>query len=492
MVFGAVLAAMSAHAQSPFGEIVTVEVMSVDVVVLDDQGAAITDLGPGDFEVLVNGKSAPITNFSAFGSSAAPEVPLEPHAPDAPVVAVHREAPPVTWVVYVDVLNTVRNRRKSALSQIEKFLQNGAFRNNDRILVAAFQGDAFKIEQPLTGDLAASGKSFRTLSNWAAPARQWEGPSYPDEEERQARVAINGLRDLMNVVDGMDGRVAMLIVSGGYDFASFAPERAHRLRTVYANVLARLVEGRITAYTFYAGPESLDSLSASGAGSGAAAASLGMLSEVAAFADETGGLTFRGPDARLDRVRTDLDHYYSLGFRPPPHRPGESVDVDVRVRRRGARVRHRDAVRRRTDQEAAQDITMAALVSTGAPPNPWRVQARVTQPRQNRSAGNSVHVDIIVPLSQVLLAEEGDQHVGRLLFYFAVRDATDHFRRLEERALPLAIPSKDLAAARGKSIRYSVELVLPSGSNDLSVTVADSVGEGRSTVRVPVLVRRGG
>ena len=160
------------------------------------------------------------------------------------------------------------------------------------------------------------------------------------------------------------------------------------------------------------------------------------------------------------------------------------------MKRDGVRARRRDAVRRRTDAETAHDLTMTALISDKPPANPWKLEVRIPEIRRNAITGYRARVEVIVPLAQMLLVEQNGRHAGRLLFHFAVRDAYGYFRRLEQRELPLNISSEEVAAARGKSIRYGVDLILPAGTNDLSVTVADYAGAGRSTVRAPIVVAR--
>ena len=484
-------------AQVPFGESLTIEVINVDVVALDRNGLAVTDLIADDFELFVNGRKMPITNFSAYASSAGETLSIE-STPTPERATVEKEAaPPVTWLVYVDLLNTVRYRRKKALDQLEEFFRNGGFRANDRILVAVFQGDAFRVVQPLTTRFSDGVRAMGELRNWARASREFadvdvdngpEGPLDQEEKERRVRVAINGLRDLTTLVDGIEGRVGLLIVSGGYDFSSFPIERARRLRTVYENVLARLVEGRITAYTVYAGKQALDGFGAASADPVDAQNDRATFSEVAAFADETGGIAFTNTATDLVRVRSDFDHYYSLGFRAPAHARGTSLDIDVRVRRPGVKVRHRDAVRRRSDQDAARDVTMSALVAEAAPANPWGVKVRVGPIQKKRPFGYRARIEVIVPLAGVLLTEQNGRHAGRLIFHFAVRDAHGYFRRLEERELPLALAADEVEKARTQSIRYTVDLLVPAGTNDLAVTVADFAGSGRSTSRAPVVV----
>lgn len=49
----------------------------------------------------------------------------------------------------------------------------------------------------------------------------------------------------------------------------------------------------------------------------------------------------------------DFRSYYSLGLRPP-RGDGEAHEVEVRIRRKGARVRHRRTMRpQEADEEAA-------------------------------------------------------------------------------------------------------------------------------------------
>src|SRR5690348_11977148 len=65
MVCGAVQAAPPA-AQSPFGEVIEVNVVNVDVHVTDRDGRPVPGLQRDDFEVYEDGKRVKVTNFEAI------------------------------------------------------------------------------------------------------------------------------------------------------------------------------------------------------------------------------------------------------------------------------------------------------------------------------------------------------------------------------------------------------------------------------------------
>jgi hypothetical protein len=200
----------------------------------------------------------------------------------------------------------------------------------------------------------------------------------------------------------------------------------------------------------------------------------------------SGGIAFNAVAgaAQLARVRADLEHYYSLGFHRTTQAAGRPFDLDVRVRRSDLRVRHRNALRVRTDSEAARDDTMGALLAIESPANPWGLRVVAAGARRMRWTQRTT-IDVHVPLTYVMLTPaSGGKRTGKLTFHFALRDGNGSYQRIESRELPLEIDKRDVA---GQTIRYTVQLDLPRGANDLAVTVADA--GGRSTARTTIEVR---
>lgn len=487
------LTAVSMAAQEHvFRETLEVEIVNVDVVVVDGKGAPVTDLTQSDFEVLVDGKPVAITNFSAYVSGVGHIVESAPSTQS--ISARPQQAPPATWIVFVDILHVVPTRRAGVLRRVEEFLLGDALRPGDRILIALFDGDAFRIEQPLTSDVRLAAAALERVQRRVAsrefaavPGMITSVAALLDLRERRIRSSLYALHNLTALASGIDGRVALLIVGGGYRMAMLNAMHQSRIRRLYGTLLERLVEGRITAYTIYAGPESLDGLNAGSRGGRPLPAPLTIASagEIGAFADETGGIAFNAAGAaQLARVRTDLEHYYSLGFRRTSQAAGKPSDLDVRVRRPDLRVRHRHALRVRTDSEAAWDDTMGALLEIEAPANPWGLRVVAAGARRLRWSQRTT-IDVHVPLTYVMLSPaSGGKRAGKLTFHFALRDGDGAYQRIESRELPLTVDKRDVG---GQTIRYTVQLDLPRGANDLAVTVADAGGRStaRTTIDVP-------
>ncbi|HVS30493.1 MAG TPA: hypothetical protein VMS98_03465, partial [Thermoanaerobaculia bacterium] len=217
-------------------------------------------------------------------------------------------------------------------------------------------------------------------------------------------------------------------------------------------------------------------------------------SEMAAFAAVTGGVSFNastGLDRRLERVRDDLENYYSLGFRAPSrsNRKGSNLEVQVRVRRPDVRVRHRTSIRVRSDDETASDATLAALLTQGEPANPWKLHIEIGAIRPARGRGRLARITIHIPLANVRFVETAGKRSARLSLHFAMRDASGNYQILDSRNLPLEI--EKTREISGNTIEYHVDLPIRADANDLAVTVFDRHGSAYSTVRRSVGSPRG-
>ena len=76
----------SALAQE-YGEVVDVNVVTVDVEVRDAQGRQVTDLDRGDFELFEDGKRVKLANFERVSRSPSPAAPTAAPACCAPAAA---------------------------------------------------------------------------------------------------------------------------------------------------------------------------------------------------------------------------------------------------------------------------------------------------------------------------------------------------------------------------------------------------------------------
>lgn len=138
-----------------FVEVVNVEVVNIDVYVTDADGKPVLGLGPDDFELKIDGRRVPISNFYAVEQQddellvrRGGELKAEPLLPPPPDDPLEREAAarqPVTVspehalhvVIYIDNLNLTPPNRNRVMRELRAFIREH-LRPEDRIMLASF------------------------------------------------------------------------------------------------------------------------------------------------------------------------------------------------------------------------------------------------------------------------------------------------------------------------------------------------------------------
>ena len=170
------LAALPAAAQpeprSPSGagfvEVVNVEVVNIDVYVTGADGKPVLGLGPEDFELKVDKRRVPISNFYAVeqqgdellvrrGGQLDPE-PLLPPPPEDPLEREAAARQPVAVppeqalhvVIYIDNLNLTPPNRNRVMRELRAFIRE-QLRPEDRIMLASFDR-YLNLRMPFTND----------------------------------------------------------------------------------------------------------------------------------------------------------------------------------------------------------------------------------------------------------------------------------------------------------------------------------------------------
>lgn len=234
-----------------FGEAVEVNVVNVDVYVSDKNGNRITDLQKSDFELLVDGKPAPITNFEALsGRVLARETAVAAPAAPAPTPAAPAVSPPDDggWnlVVLFDNSNLRPSGRTRAIQQLREFLTQN-LSPGDRVMLVS-QGLGLKVHLPFSSDPAAIARGLAEIGRLAVHGFQSDhdrrlafetimtiqetyvagidpipcplpianpAHSYASSRRDEVRRTLGSLTVLVNSLSGVPGRKALLHVSDG-------------------------------------------------------------------------------------------------------------------------------------------------------------------------------------------------------------------------------------------------------------------------------------
>lgn len=195
------------------------------------------------------------------------------------------------------------------------------------------------------------------------------------------------------------------------------------------------------------------------------------------LAAHTGGETIlnatRPGEALAERAQ-HFDTYYSLGYAVDDSRPGVYRSIEVKVKRPGLRVLHREGFREVTRDQQLENRTVAALLHNEWS-NPLRMYLEVGEPEKHKKKQYRVPVAVKVPMEHVTLLPFEEDHRGRLRMRVAFQ-GENGYDVSEERVVPLVVPNDRLAEAREQHVTLTVGLTFRPGSHKLAVSVYDEVG----------------
>jgi VWFA-related protein len=473
-----------------FAETIDVSVVNVEVFVSDRAGHPVNGLRREDFELRVDGRPVPITNFYA---SAAPPEATAPNASVGAPASVP-EAQRLTLVILVDEVNLSQEGRARALPALETFLR-ASLGPTDRVIVAVKQGADLKVRLPPPGDIPAILAALREV-----PTRMARGVHPPSEAELSARdlgldggdgkadlatprgpitgesesagrLLLRSLKDFVDSVAGLPGRKAVLYLTERLAVEVHDP--------LFRDLVERASAEQVTLYGMGAAEPRYALGARNGLGSD-------LERTLADLTTPTGGLSqangLAGP-AFLDRIRGDLGSYYSLGFAPDsPHDLG-SHRLEVRVPGRpGVTVRFPASYAGRPSEERLADRAVAAL-DLGVADNPLGVRLAVEGERPAAAGRRQVSLLIEMPVSSFTLVPSEGVRQGRVALAIVGRDAQGKRLPPQRAVIPVRVPEAKLAALQGKTAAHRLVLDLPTGSTRVAVAFSDELG-GRESVMV--------
>ena len=174
----------------------------------------------------------------------------------------------------------------------------------------------------------------------------------------------------------------------------------------------------------------------------------------------------------LARMRDDLSRYYSLGYSPPHQGDGRNHRIEVRVKRPGLRVRHRQTYRDKPALERTVDRVLASLLY-GYEDNPLEVQVEVGEGVPVPEGKLAVTIRLRIPLFKLAILTYPDRYEGKLRLLVAVRSADGASTPLRQVEVPIRVPRQQVLTAMGQYYLYELTLHLKPGEQRVAVAVRD-------------------
>jgi VWFA-related protein len=215
-----------------------------------------------------------------------------------------------------------------------------------------------------------------------------------------------------------------------------------------------------------------------------------------ALAEETGGALIGNTNdlgtALMQRVHSDLDSYYEVGYLPAATPPdGRFRSLEVKVARRGLTVRSRSGYFALPDTDAAPlmpyELPLLAAAAAEPVPSAFAYSAGVFRFGQTPTGVHHTLV-IEVPLEHLTFQENRKTRTYTLRFtaMALVKDGTGQVVQRFSEIFPLEGPIERLPALKRGRLRFKRQFEVPPGHYTLSTIARDQATE-RSSVKALTL-----
>ncbi len=528
-------------------ESIDIRVINVDVVVTDKKGNPVRNLAKDEFELYENGVPKPISNFYEVEGSKprnvvnAPAPGAQAQPAPAPAPAPREETPENLRrrvIFYIDNLSLQPFNRNRVFKAMKAFAQE-ILRPGDEAMIATFNR-SMKIRVPFTRDATQiqqtldviAGESALGLSN-RSEARDVQkriqdstsyddavasARSYAESVNHDLRQSVESLNALMSTLAGVEGKKILVLTTEGFQMQpgremfymidevgrekgwaaggtmleGMSFDAASQIQTVAKTANAN----GITLYAIHAG--------------GLGAMNEGMTAEndratphvvtqtaisnstesLQLMADMTGGLASINTNnytKAFHDIASDLDSYYSLGYRAGTERVDRQRSLEVRVRNRNYIVRARQTfVEKSTFAEMSDRVVANLLYNTKS--NDLHIVVITGTPKASDDLFR-VPVEIHIPMESLTLLPQGESYMGGFSVYVAVANKEGDMSDVARQSHQIRVPQSDIKNVNGKYYTYSLDLLMEPGPNRISVGVIDEVSSTTGFDRQQVVAR---
>jgi VWFA-related protein len=517
----------------PVSERVEVSVTNVDVIVTDSKGNRVPGLTREDFEVFQDGVPQTITNFYAVAGGKllledGKTVPL-----DSP--AVQEEVPrelKTRYIVYIDNLNIQPQNRNRMFKRLKEFIEANVGPHAEAMVVT--YNRSLKVKRRFTsekGDVlnAIEQSELETGGGTTLAGERRDAISRINEaqsEDQAIRIArsysqslrndleftVDAFKTSLNALAGVEGRKIFIYVSEGLPSAAGAelfdtiqkkfPGGRGTLETLdfdmnsrYASVVQAANANGVTIWALDASGLAADELvSAENRYMENRPSTFMMRQNMQApllmLAEQTGGMAAINTNDwkdSLDELSKDFSNFYSIGYRTTRAASDRPHGVEVKVKRKGLRVRARKGLVEKSTETRTAEAVVASLFYPRTE-NPLGVSVTLGEARPYDNENFLLPVRIAVPVGKLGLVPSGDRYEGQFFVYFVVLDALGKQSDLQVQRQAVSVPAKDFTTAQKKDFYYDVQLLVVPGGQKLSVALRDGVSNLTSYLQKNVFV----
>jgi VWFA-related protein len=502
---------------------VEVNYVEVDAYVTDAQGNVLTDLKADDFELLEDGKPQTISSFSPV------EIPVEraerPLFAAAPIeadVQTNKRQEGRVYLFVLDDLHTEFTRTPRVKAAARRFIERNFgtndvaavvftggrtssqdFTNNTRLLLAAI--DRFNGRKIRSATLERlDNRSLDPATNASTPGQD------PFDMERgyTARSAMNTLRSLSEFMAGVRGRrKAMLLISEGVDYNIFnvvtqGNNAATSVLEDTREAIAAAQRGNVSIYAIdprglATGAEDLIEVGSTMPEQGVGASSIMQEQRLAqdslrVLSAETGGFAAVNRNDFtdvFDRIVRENSSYYVLGYYSTnERRDGRYRKLNVRVKRPGAQVRHRNGYieargRKKAPAKPAEGVNVAVAEALGSPLPVAGVPIDVFAAAYKGTAPNAaVAFAAEIGIGGFNFTQKDGTFNEQLNLMLAATDSSGKLFPGDRHKVTLALKPETYARAQKSGVRILTQLNLPPGRYQVRLAAGNNGGVAGSTL----------
>jgi VWFA-related protein len=472
---------------------------------------------------------------SEMGLPADPDTPEEIMTPVADE-STGAGPQPIHLVLYIDNENLEPLDRNRVLSQTRDFVRAN-LHPPARMMVVSYQRSfevlqeftsdpqevlrAMRIVRTYTGGRTERNNSRQDISEqihrqqeeYRSGGRSQGGPSgdwsqvyamidgYARETVNDLQFTLDSLRQIITSLTGLPGKKGIIYVSNGlpmtpgmdlfYEASQAMNDTSLMSRMFefdrsrnYRQLAATANSQDVTLYTIDASGLTLGSLGSAeyATSRDPSITSIGInnyTDSLRYLADETGGLAIYNTNdiaPKLDLIAQDMYTYYSIGY--PIQATGHDKVHRVKVKLRddpafsGYRLRYRPRFVEKSLETRVQDRVISSLVFE-IDENPMELEIETGTPATASEKRWLLPAHLSFPLKNVALLPEGEDLVGRIVFFVAARDADGKKSDLVRQVHEIRIPTNEYEEAKEQRYGIDTSLLMEAGRYTIAMALLD-------------------